>query len=140
MYSRSVGRPAYQSARPHLHVPPNYSGTMIGAQKNHVYSAEPLSVDADTSPRPASSEPQELLVENADARIPEDAPSPSEEQGSVAVSSLLGKHFPFGHGMGTEELLLIGLIIFLLHEHEGQQDDSDLSMTLWLLGALLFLG
>ena len=49
-------------------------------------------------------------------------------------------HFPFGHGLGGEELLLLGLIFFLLKEGEGQGDRGDLDLTVILLAALLFCG
>ncbi len=49
-----------------------------------------------------------------------------------------GSHFPFGHGMGSDEWLLLGLILFLLHESDGERGDLD--ETLLLLGLLLFCG
>lgn len=48
--------------------------------------------------------------------------------------------FPFGHGLGGEELLLLGLILLLLHENAGNEDRGDLDQTVLLLGLLLFLG
>ncbi|MGN1445650.1 MAG: hypothetical protein ACI4WV_05090 [Eubacteriales bacterium] len=51
-------------------------------------------------------------------------------------------HFPLGHGLGQEELLILGLLLFLLHEDgaEGKSGDNDLAETLLLLGILLFCG
>ena len=43
------------------------------------------------------------------------------------------------HGLGLEELLILGLILFLLHEGEGE-DRGDLDETVILLALLLFLG
>jgi hypothetical protein len=48
--------------------------------------------------------------------------------------------FPFGHGLGFEELLLLGLIFFLLKEGETQTDRGDLDQTVILLALLLFCG
>ena len=42
--------------------------------------------------------------------------------------------------LGLEELLLLGLILFLLREGEGCHDRGDLDETVILLGLLLFLG
>ncbi len=49
----------------------------------------------------------------------------------------LMERFPFGHGFGFEELLLIGLMLLLLHEGDGE---GDLGETLVLLGVLLLCG
>ncbi len=46
----------------------------------------------------------------------------------------------FGKGIGWEELLILGLIFFLLRESEGQSDPCDLAETILLLGALLVMG
>lgn len=53
--------------------------------------------------------------------------------------SLFGGRFPFGHGLGLEELLLLGLILLLLHESDGEER-GDLDETVLLLGLLLLLG
>jgi len=49
----------------------------------------------------------------------------------------LMERFPFGHGFGFEELLLLGLMLLLLHEGDGE---GDLGETLVLLGILLLCG
>lgn len=49
-------------------------------------------------------------------------------------------NFPFGHGIGMEELLLLGLIWFLLRENADCPDRGDLDETVILLGLLLLLG
>ena len=49
-------------------------------------------------------------------------------------------HFPFGHGIGWEELLIIGLIWFLLRESTACEERGDLDETVILLGLLLLLG
>lgn len=95
---------------------------------------------------------------------PESAPSaeeasPSQEENDTCASisaapvprtpSLFdARHFPFGHGFGFEELLILGLILFLLWESpredpcEGgnRTDHGDLDETLILLGILLLCG
>ena len=49
------------------------------------------------------------------------------------------RHFPFGHGFGFDEILLLGLILLLLHENQGE-DRGDLDETVILLGILLLCG
>lgn len=49
--------------------------------------------------------------------------------------------FPFGHGIGWEELLIMGLIWLLLHENAvSGRERGDLDETVILLGVLLLLG
>ena len=57
--------------------------------------------------------------------------------GESGVLQGLMERFPFGHGFGFEELLLVGLMLLLLHEGNG---DGDLGETLVLLGVLLLCG
>jgi hypothetical protein len=45
-----------------------------------------------------------------------------------------------GQGIGLEELLLAGLILFLLRENETCAERGDLDETVILLGLLLLLG
>ena len=47
--------------------------------------------------------------------------------------------FLSGQGLGLEELLLLGLILFLLRE-SGEEDRGDLDETVILLGLLLLFG
>ncbi len=66
-----------------------------------------------------------------------------ESQKSSIFSSLLpsatsgAKHFPFGHGIGSEEILI--LAIMLLVYLSGNDDECDNELLL-LLGFLLFAG
>lgn len=160
MYSRSMGKISYPtgsrrepSYRRDLRVPPNYHGTAIGTPPPDGVppAAGGLSLDPSemnvaldrrgaegavlTEGEPLPSDT--TAVENTSAE-PSSAPA-TESAGSFG-GLFSGQHFPFGHGLGYEELLILGLILFLLKEDEGGKGDSDLSMTLLLLGALLFFG
>ena len=57
---------------------------------------------------------------------------------SLLPRSDLSKHFPFGHGIGSEELLILAvmLMVFLSGNEKGEID----SEFLLLLGLLLFAG
>ena len=81
--------------------------------------------------------------------MPSDDPSEAEE--ALAASAVRpssrgwfplfdASRFPFGHGIGLEELLLLGLILFLLHECGDGEERGDLDETVVLLGLLLLLG
>lgn len=61
---------------------------------------------------------------------------PAPERGGLFDLS----RFPFGHGIGFEELLIIGLILFLLHENASCAERGDLDETVILLGLILLLG
>lgn len=65
-------------------------------------------------------------------------PTSSRPTGAASRSPLFGG-FPFGHGIGPEELFLLGLIFLLLWEGEGE-DRGDLDQTVILLGLILLLG
>jgi hypothetical protein len=51
----------------------------------------------------------------------------------IGLPAALGKKFPFSHGIGSDELILLGLI-FLLSQNEHETD-----LPLWLT-LLLFSG
>ena len=65
----------------------------------------------------------------------QEAPEPHEEQAVSAApkSPLALGGFPFAHGLGFEELLILGLIVLLLHSEQG------VDTVLWL-ALLLFCG
>ena len=152
MYSRSMGRIPYSQSRPrepsyrqNLRVPPNYSGTAIGSPPPDGVSPATDGIVLPDPPPP--SVPSEMGTEEcspkAEAALPvhQEVSPPTAQTAVSPLGGLFSAHgFPFGHGLGFEELLLLGLILFLLHEGESDREDSDLSMTLLLLGALLFCG
>lgn len=84
------------------------------------------------------SPPQTVSKEEPDPPFPiqkEEAAEAALSKASTAPPLLgnIGKAFPFSHGIGFEELLILGLILLLLHS------DSDRDAVLWL-GVLLFCG
>ena len=64
------------------------------------------------------------------------------EGGRALPSGFLPSRHAFGGGLslGTEELLLLGLILLLLREGGDHADRGDLDETVILLGLLLLLG
>lgn len=72
--------------------------------------------------------------------LPQTPPRPSLASPRRPPSLFSLSSFPFGHGLGGEELLLLGLILLLLHENGGNEDRGDLDQTVILLGLLLLLG
>lgn len=88
----------------------------------------PPSEEADTPAPPSDGEP---------AARQEPAPPPPSPRG---VSLFDAARFPFGHGIGLEEILILGLILFLLREGNDCDDRGDLDETVILLGLLLLLG
>lgn len=156
------------SRTPRVSVPPNYSGHAIvdgeertwGDLHRDVPQAEgqgnaptlrfdglprvsELGGDQRRAPRmlpPVEAEPTFPTAEghpSSEVRaLP--SPSPSEVEGKPSPSSPL--RFLSGQGIGFEELLLAGLILFLLRENETCGDRGDLDETVILLGLLLLLG
>lgn len=154
--SLPTGMPSYRSR---VTLPPNYSGNVFSRETPAQEPTEPRPT-AEVRPRfeglPAVSNLPSRAADlpdgemhDTDERIPDAA---AEEQAETAAVSarptevavhspiLLDRaHFPLGHGLGEEELLLLGLILLLLHE-DGGEGENDLLLTVLLLGFLLFCG
>ena len=144
MYSRYNNRPE----RP-IKVPENYSGYAF-SERREPQNDIPHRIDvAKPTPAPAKETPSDiampppprtLLLPPAKASESK-VSTPLEKVAETASTPLFEgvpekrgtKTFPFGHGIGFEEMLLIGLII-LLH---GSEQGSD--TVLWL-ALLLFMG
>lgn len=164
MYRRSSVRTVYDASHrrePGYHqavyVPLNYAGTAIGSPPPDGVAPATGGVALPTPPElpnekgmaeavplREADEPEEALRTRSSEKSAEETGAPPtadrpKGQGSLLSGLLSGQHFPFGHGLGYEELLILGLILFLLREGDGSEDD-DLSVTLLLLGALLFCG
>lgn len=82
-------------------------------------------------PPPASSAPADIAAPSSDA---------VSESKARSFSLFDPSYFPFGHGLGLEELLLLGLILFLLREGSDCTERGDLDETVVLLGLLLLMG
>lgn len=142
------------STQPHnIKLPENYSGNAF--QRQSIYTQMPP--PARTQPmrqEPVPNEasraldipPNEIGQEYSAPTYNELEEKIEEKPTSVApsiFSSLLPKanlssHFPFGHGIGSEELLIIAvmLLVFLSGNESGEVD----SEFILLLGLLLFAG
>lgn len=83
--------------------------------------------DAHITP-PSSAEPHLIPSTSADHRVP--------PQATTRAPLRFGGFLSFG----MEELLLLGLILFLLRESEACPERGDLEETVILLGLLLLLG
>lgn len=161
--------PAYrQPERSRMQVPPNYSGHAIvdGEERplgqvaeapDEVPSCDLPTPHFDELPRvselgdnrrrpsvltvPATFEEPEGEGEDSDGDTGEKAPLASAPVSAPLRGGLFDlSRFPFGHGIGMEELLIIGLILFLLYESASCEDRGDIDETVILLGLLLLLG
>ena len=141
MYSRipstpPVGsRPASGNRPRGVYVPPNYGGTALGQEPGPTPSFGDLP-QVSNLPRPADDPPSTPL---SNEESTEESPSLPAAVPQSANHLWEGSHFPFGHGLGYEELFLLGLLLFLRKESETCEGD-DLTLTLLLVGALLFCG
>ena len=133
MYSRFQGR-SDESIR----IPEHYSGCAFSksasspqGKQEEVPQSRPHPIEASRpSPPPKKSPPPALLLPpRKDAE--EKAPPPLKP--SQGLWGELGRAFPFSHGIGFEELLILGLILLLA------QSETDGDMILWL-ALLLFCG
>ena len=80
-------------------------------------------------------------AEGAPTSVPVGAAAYGGVNPSTQTSLFNLSRFPFGHGIGWEEILILGLIWLLLHENAVcGRDRGDLDETVILLGLLLLLG
>ena len=148
MYSRFSGQ--QNAPEKAIQIPEHYSGCAFS----------PGVKPQDTPPVPASRPSQPSFLEIAKPTPPKERPDPDgfstapPEDTAGEIDALnhssakapsyraspfsgllggLGHAFPFSHGLGFEELLLLGLII-LLSRNENESD------VILLLGLLLFCG
>ncbi len=135
-------------------IPENYSGSAFSRHSQYSEMPPPVRTQA---PR-QDIHPFDIPVEARHEEVPkyqetalnesiEEKEEIKEEEsravGSSIFSSLLPRgnlssHFPFGHGIGSEELLILAvmLLVFLSGNENGEVD----SEFLLLLGLLLFAG
>jgi hypothetical protein len=107
-------------------------------------SDEPLS---NAPPSETDNDIQIPLVPTRFQKLPEGTESSApirEKKGGTLFQTLfppigrLEEHFPFGHGIGSEELLIMAMMLLVyLSGEDGQTPDNEL---LSLLGLLLFAG
>jgi hypothetical protein len=76
---------------------------------------------------------------HGETRAADPSPPPRESERGERRAEDSPFRFLSGQGLGLEELLLLGLILFLLRE-SGDGDRGDLDETVILLGLLLFWG
>lgn len=84
---------------------------------------------------PTDSDPHE---EELQEEAPEE--ETAEVGGTPSRSLFDAGRFPFGRGIGSDELLILGLILLLLRESGDCEDRGDLDETVILLGLILLLG
>ena len=131
MYSR------YQdsSDRP-IRLPENYNGCAFSASRRseeRTRSDAPRRVEI-CKPAPNPAPREEVVEEKTPDEISEH--EPSTETALTPLSGMLGRTgsiFPFSHGIGFDELLLLGLIVLLSHSEASSE------IVLWLV-LLLFCG
>lgn len=133
VYRRPSPAPPHESIR----LPINYKGTAFNPDgSSRTYISQTAQEDDGDAPMPTESELQPPPPE-----APKDtaAPSPLADALSRLGSMVSTKGFPFGHGIGFEELLLIGLLLFIADGDEncectgGERDITRLILTALLL-------
>ncbi len=142
------GVPSY---RQKVHVPPGYKGNaIVDGEERSMGEVSPPDASGELSPSDvhpdnrdfgyeAAAEPHfEGLEQVSDLPNRDKRPMPLSHESQRTGGLFDLSHFPFGHGIGTEEWLLIGLIFLLLREAES--DRGDLDETVLLLGLLLLGG
>ena len=141
MYSRYHNTPAQA-----IQVPKNYSGCAFhhnsppspsseSSHKIDIAKPSPLpKADAIEAPPPMPPPPRPVLLSTNKEKGEKSAANDSRlPQPFKRLFGNMGNAFPFSHGIGFDELLILGLIVLL----SNVEQDSDL--VLWLT-LLLFCG
>lgn len=156
--------PSYrQPERPRMQVPANYSGHAIvdgeerplGVPENTTVGTFSTDLPGEDAPTPRFDDLPRVSELGGVRRQPVVTVPVSFEESEPEAEPVLDtetsytprkpslfdlSHFPFGHGIGWEELLILGLILFFLHEGADCEDRGDLDETVILLGLLLLFG
>ena len=140
--ARTRGVPSYRQVR----VPPGYRGLAVVEGDDNLPGNGDFDRGGAPDPRVEGLErlvlPRESQIEPDRPATVEDRPPPDLPDSPALPAPLADvvnpAHFPFGHGIGGEEWLLIGLILLLLREAGSERGDLD--ETIILLGLLLLGG
>lgn len=155
MYTRV---PEKKTSKPRdISIPENYGGSAFmhsqsyqGVLQNtntqkEIYEVKEVNEETSAPitdlPPKAEAPPQEINEINQNSIVPKDE-SRKNESGipnliPFASARSLKNHFPFGHGIGSEELLILGIMTLLFMSDEDDTSDGELIM---LLALLLFAG
>ena len=109
----------------------------LGSGSRHPSRSIPATFETAETARPSAAE--EAADRVAEYRLLPPPPTPRPTESGEHKGESCPPRFLSGHGLGLEELLLLGLILFLLREG-GDEDRGDLDETVILLGLLLLLG
>ena len=142
MYTRVNERKTGDSK---IKIPDNYSGNAFGGQNYYFHQSDSPPVDSYKAPENPPDTTQKEIAERQNFEEKAEVTSailPSEKAKSdTLLSSLfpsrsLKNHFPFGHGIGSEEILILGIMSLIFFSDE-KEPDGELIM---LLALLLFAG
>jgi hypothetical protein len=137
-------------------LPENYSGNAFSRQPIYSEMPPPTRTQATRQESPQIERPTNLDIPPEEIRedfhlqayndtdktdespTEKTATSPSSIFSSLLPHGALSAHFPFGHGIGSEELLILAvmLLVFLSGNETGEIDGE----FILLLGLLLFAG
>ena len=146
MYSRANSR----TEQP-IRIPEHYSGCAFGSTKSDLSPKKEEHFSPRRYPEPAKPTPPKPTQDFHSPQhssspsipislpVPTSIPHPQKEKPPTAPQPIqgllgsIGSAFPFSHGLGFDELLIIGLILLL------GRNSQDSDMILWL-ALLLFCG
>ena len=148
-----------------LKVPENYRGNAFGSSGEYTDMPSPIRLPRAEYDLPPEEYREQAPIRACDPHSTKDTPfsqrdnndliaeksiithtsvePPDTNTATSALSALLHQtsssaHFPFGHGIGTEELLILGMML-LVFTHGGESGEYDNTLIL-LLALLLFSG
>ena len=142
MYTRVNDR---KTGEGKIKIPDNYGGNAFRDQNYYFPKADTPPEDYKKAPEnPPDIAPKEIVerqnseekAEITSAILPTEKVKSDTLLSSLFPSKSLKNHFPFGHGIGSEEILILG-IMSLIFFSDDKEPDGELIM---LLALLLFAG
>ena len=131
MYTRVPDKkPSHNTVK----IPENYSGNAF-SQKSLEVTCESFSPPIETQKSPPALQSATNNTSTSDNSTQENSNERSLLP-SLFPSKSLKNHFPFGHGIGSEELLILGVMSIIFFSDQ-KEPDGELIM---LLALLLFSG
>lgn len=155
MYSKALnnkdmrgGRDIYRRQSPappreNVRLPVNYKGTAFNSDgSSRTYVSDQAPAEERIIQEEEALEQMPTPTEESQRSETEGKPSPiSDLLKKLSAGIASTKNFPFGHGIGFEELLLIGLLLFI-SDGDGNSECSkeETDLTRLILTALLLCG
>ena len=129
---------AFRDGSPYNDMPPPTRIDLPPTERSLPSATDSFSPDAPTDPRETTFEKEDDNHYDSESVSAPTNAKPSIFSSLLPTNFASASHFPFGHGIGSEEILILAMMLLVfLSDKNGDTPDHEL---LLLLGLLLFAG